>query len=109
VPKEDLIFDDLECENFYKIYVHEVGFSVRKSSCEKDKGVEKFKYFVYSKQGFKETSTSDNCKGKEKVCKQGRDVMLWLCLKGLKMVNIFCTNFMRDMHIYLPHLESVTC
>jgi len=71
VQKEGLIFDDLEqCENFHKIYAHEVGFSVRKSSCKKGKGVEKFKNFVCSNQGFKDTSRSDKCKGKEKVRKR---------------------------------------
>ena len=59
-PKQGLIFDDLDqCENFYKTYAHRVGFSVRKSSCKKNKeGVEIIKYFVCSKQGFKESSTS---------------------------------------------------
>jgi len=54
-PKEGLIFDDLEqCEKFYKTYAHCVGFSVRKSSCKKNKeGVEIIKYFVCPKQGFK--------------------------------------------------------
>ncbi|KAJ8428989.1 hypothetical protein Cgig2_027718 [Carnegiea gigantea] len=46
VPKEGLIFDDLEqCEKFYKTYAHEVRFSVHKSAGKKDKeGIQKFKW-----------------------------------------------------------------
>jgi len=37
LPKEGLIFDNLEHENFYKIYAHHVGFSVSKSFCKMNK------------------------------------------------------------------------
>jgi len=69
LPKEGLVFDTLEqCENFYKTYAHHVGFSIRKSSCKKTKdGVEKYKYYVCSKEGFMENSTNAKSKGKDKV------------------------------------------
>ena len=69
LPKEGLVFDNLQqCENFYKTYPHHVRFSVRNSSCKKNKeGVEKYKYYVFSKEGFIENSKNAKSKGKEKV------------------------------------------
>ena len=54
-PKEGLEFANLEeCEKFYKSYAHHIGFSIRKWSSKKGKeGVQKYKYFVCSKQGFR--------------------------------------------------------
>ena len=62
-PREGLEFANLEdCENFYKSYAHFIGFSIRKSSSKKTKeGVQKHKYFVCSKQGFRRSSTNVNC------------------------------------------------
>ena len=72
LPKEGLVFDNLEqCENFYKTYAHHVGFSIRNSSCKKTKdGVEKYKYYVCSKEGFIKNSTNAKSKGKDKVRKR---------------------------------------
>ncbi|KAJ8453240.1 hypothetical protein Cgig2_008124 [Carnegiea gigantea] len=58
-PKEGLEFANLEeCEKFYKSYAHHVGFSIHKWSSKKGKeGVQKYKYFVCSKQGFRRAST----------------------------------------------------
>ncbi|KAJ8441658.1 hypothetical protein Cgig2_019045 [Carnegiea gigantea] len=75
-PKEGLEFDNLdECERFYKNYTH--GFSVRKSSCKKNKeGVEKYKYFVCSKEGFKRTLVKVNSNRKVKLTREGCDAMV---------------------------------
>ena len=77
-PKEGLKFDNLdECERFYKNYAHHVGFSVRKSSCKKDiEGVEKYKYFVCSKEGFKRTLVKVNSNRKIKLTREGCDAMV---------------------------------
>ncbi|CAH9127167.1 unnamed protein product [Cuscuta epithymum] len=56
-PEVGREFENLELsEKFYKTYAHHVGFSVRKSTSKKVKstGDTKYKYFVCSKQGFKE-------------------------------------------------------
>jgi hypothetical protein len=48
------VFDSLEeAGNFYKMYAHFVGFSVRSSSQTNDKYGIKWKYFLCSKEGFK--------------------------------------------------------
>jgi len=72
LPKEGLVFDNLEqCENFYESYAHHFGFSVCKSSSKKNKeGVEKFNYYVCSKEGFMENSTNAKSKGKDRVWKR---------------------------------------
>jgi len=60
-----------QCENFYKNYAHHVGFSVRKSFCKKSKDrVEKYKYYVCSKEEFMENSTNVKSKGKDRVQKR---------------------------------------
>ena len=63
-PTQGLRFANLEdCEKFCKSYAHHVGFSVRKSSFKKNKeGVQKYRYYVCSKQGFKQTQTNVNFK-----------------------------------------------
>jgi hypothetical protein len=49
------IFDTLiEGAEFYKNYAHAAGFSVRKSTETKDKDGVRWKYFLCSKEGFKE-------------------------------------------------------
>ncbi|WJX12442.1 hypothetical protein P8452_02945 [Trifolium repens] len=48
------VFDSLEqAGNFYKMYAHSVGFSVRNSSQTSDKYGVKWNYFLCSKEGFK--------------------------------------------------------
>ena len=48
------VFDTLkEGDDFYKIYAHVAGFSVRNSTETKDKIGVKWKYFLCSKEGFK--------------------------------------------------------
>ncbi|XP_058753620.1 protein FAR1-RELATED SEQUENCE 5-like [Vicia villosa] len=48
------VFDSLEeGGNFYKMYAHSVGFSVRCSSQTNDKYGVKWKYFLCSKEGFR--------------------------------------------------------
>ena len=66
-----------ECEKFYKSYAHHVGFSVRKSSFKKSKeGVQKYWYFVCSKQGFKRTQTNVNSNRKTKLTREGCNAMV---------------------------------
>ncbi|KAJ8437846.1 hypothetical protein Cgig2_000400 [Carnegiea gigantea] len=61
-PKQELEFAILEeCEKFYKSSAHHVGFSVHKSSFKKGKeGLQNYRYFVCSKQGFKRAQTNVN-------------------------------------------------
>jgi len=76
--KEGLEFADLEeCEKFYKVYAHHVGFSIRKWSSKKGKeGVQKHKYFVCTKQGFRRVSTNVNSNQKVKLTREGRNSMV---------------------------------
>ena len=61
-PLVGMIFDTLEeDEEFYKTYAHNVGFSVRNSSETKDSnGIKRWKYFVCSKEGFKESKKASS-------------------------------------------------
>ena len=77
-PREGLEFANLdECEKFYKTYAHHVGFSVRKSRSKKTKeGSHKYKYYVCSKQGFRQTSTNVNTNRKVKLTREGCNAMV---------------------------------
>lgn len=83
-PKQGLEFSNLEeCEKFYKSYAHYAGFSVRKSRFKKTKdGSHKFKYYVCSKQGFRQTSTNVNTNQKVKLTRDGCNAMV-----GFKRMN----------------------
>lgn len=76
-PKEGLEFSNLEqCENFYKSYTHNVGFSLRKWSSKKGKkGVQKYKYYVCFKQGFRRASTNVNPNQKVRLTREGCNAM----------------------------------
>jgi len=77
-PKEGLEFANLEeCEKFYKAYAHHVAFSIRKWSSKKGEGgVERYKYFVCYKQGFRRVSTNMNSNQKVKLTRQGCNAMV---------------------------------
>ncbi|KAJ8446943.1 hypothetical protein Cgig2_026441 [Carnegiea gigantea] len=77
-PKQGLEFANLkECEKFYKSYAHHVGFSVHKSSFKKGKGgLQKHRYFVCCKQGFKRTQTNVHSNRKVKLTREGCNVMV---------------------------------
>ncbi|KAJ8424069.1 hypothetical protein Cgig2_028742 [Carnegiea gigantea] len=76
--KTRLEFSNLEkYEKFYKSYAHHVGFSVRKSSFKMGKeGIKNYRYFVCSKQGFKQTQANVNSNRKVKLTKEGCNAML---------------------------------
>ncbi|KAJ8437657.1 hypothetical protein Cgig2_028595 [Carnegiea gigantea] len=84
-PREGLEFANLEeCEKFYKSYTHHVGFSVHKSRSKKTKeGSHKYKYYVCSKQGFRQTSTNVNTNRKVKLTREGCNAMVdfWDCMQ----------------------------
>jgi len=77
-PREGLQFPNLEeCEKFYKSYAHFVGFSIRKSrSKNNNEGVPKYKYYVCSKQGFRQSSTNVKCSRKVKLTREGCNAMV---------------------------------
>ncbi|KAJ8427905.1 hypothetical protein Cgig2_012241 [Carnegiea gigantea] len=76
-PREGLEFANLsKCEKFYRSYAHHVRFSIRKSRYKKTKeGSHKYKYYVYSKQGFGQTSTNVNTICKVKLTREGCNTM----------------------------------
>ena len=77
-PKQGLEFSNLEeCEKFYKSYAHHIGFTVHKSSFTKGKeGIKKYRYFVCSKQGFKQTQANVETNQKVKLTTEGYNAMI---------------------------------
>ncbi|KAJ8434787.1 hypothetical protein Cgig2_033737 [Carnegiea gigantea] len=86
-PKDGLEFPNLdECEEFYKSYAHHVGFSIRKWSSKKGKeGVQKYNYYVCSKQGFRRVSTNVNPNRKVKLTREGCNALV-----GIPCCHILC-------------------
>ncbi|KAJ8423983.1 LOW QUALITY PROTEIN: hypothetical protein Cgig2_030084 [Carnegiea gigantea] len=85
-----------ECEKFYKSYAHHVGFSIRKWSSKKGKeGVQKYKYFVCPKQGFRWASTKANPNWKVKLTREGCSAMI--DLEKLTFVNKRILNVLKEV------------